>query len=366
MQIEKIDVAIVGGGIVGLWTAYELLVSQPGISLVLYEKEHFLGEHSTGRNSEVLHSGIYYETGSLKHSTCLEGNALWKDFIQKHKIGYLSCGKYVVARENEQERFEKLFENARANQVPKVRMASAKEISSLREEVLCSEAFFCPTSGVLSVSEAVRVLSGLVEQAGGILIKNEQFKILEFSSDGFIFQSEGDFFKASKVVNAAGHFAVDLRSQLMLKNYSNRFVKGSYLLLKNKLNLKTLVYPIPPAHGLGLGVHLTLDISGMQKFGPNTEDISHLDYSLDENIIDQMFPSISELFPRVKKENLALAYSGIRSKILNSCQELQKDFILGTPQQHGIEGYFEFLGIESPGLTSSPALARLMRHQMDF
>lgn len=356
--MEKIDIVIVGGGIIGLWSAYEILRNKPHLSLVLCEKEQYLGEHSTGRNSEVLHSGIYYENQSLKHLTCIEGNELWRSFIKETNLSFLDCGKYVVSTTENQARFKDLFQNALKNGVPGVRMASAQEIADFESEVRLEQAFFCPTSGVLNVSEAIGVLNRLIEDLGGIILRGEKFQILEKDSQGFLFQAGGEKMKASVVVNAAGHFAVDLRAQANLQGYKNRFVKGNYLILKEKLKLNQLFYPIPPVHGLGLGIHLTLDTSGAQKFGPNTEDVSNLDYSVNEGIIDQMYPSISELFPTVKKKSLALAYSGIRSRIVNSKGELIRDFIFGTPKEHGVEGYYEFLGIESPGITASPALAR--------
>jgi len=362
--MEKIDVVVVGGGIVGLWTAYEILKNYPHLSLALYEKELHLGEHSTGRNSEVLHSGIYYPYQSLKHLTCLEGNRLWREFIQKYNLNFLDSGKYVVALSDQSLQFDQLFEKARNNNVPGVRKATAEEVKSLKSEVACDQAFFCPTSGVLGVSDALKALSQLIHDLGGFIVKGEKFQIEQFDASGFIFNAGSDKMRAGILINAAGHHAVELRSQLGLSGYQNRLVKGNYLSLKRKLKLHNLIYPLPPAHGLGLGVHLTLDVSGAQKFGPNTEEASTVNYAMSEAVIEQMFPAISQLFPNVQMQSLALAYAGIRSKILDQKGQLQTDFIIGTPKKHNVANYYEYLGIESPGITASPSLAKLMVSSM--
>jgi L-2-hydroxyglutarate oxidase LhgO len=364
--MEKIDVVVVGGGIVGLWTAYEILTQNPKISLAVFEREKELGEHSTGRNSEVLHSGIYYPYGSLKWQTCLIGNRMWRDFISLNSLSFLDCGKFVVAKSSETEKLGELYRRGEKNQVPNLRMATAQEVFELKKSVSVDEAFFCPSSGVLNVSEALKTLTNLVESMGGVILKSQNFTVAERIENGFVFVSEGQKMVTKTLINAAGHGAVNLRSRLGLTNFSNRWVKGNYVALKRSLDLKHLVYPIPPAHGLGLGVHLTLDVSGAQKFGPNTEEVSNLDYSQKEDLIGQMFPAIAELFPSVKPQDLSLAYSGIRSKILDSNGVLVTDYVLGTPKEHGVSGYFEFLGIESPGVTAAPALAKLMCTHIDF
>jgi L-2-hydroxyglutarate oxidase LhgO len=157
---------------------------------------------------------------------------------------------------------------------------------------------------------------------------------------------------------------VEFRAQVGLSNFKNYFVKGHYLSLKRPMAIQSLIYPIPPAHGLGLGIHLTLDVSGGGKFGPNTEEIESLNYSVQASVLDQMYPAIKQLFHKIEKEDLNLGYAGVRSKITTIDGRLQRDFILSGPREHGVEGYFEFLGIESPGLTAAPALAELMTEKI--
>lgn len=358
--MESVDVVISGGGIIGLWTAYQVLQRRPELTVVLCEREKFLGEHSTGRNSEVLHSGVYYDYLSLKHQTCLEGNRLWREFVREQGLDFLDCGKFIVAGKGQEAAFQKLYQNAQANQVPGLRMATSQEINQLKAEVSLEMGFFCPSSGVLNVAQAVQCLSQLIEQRGGIILKSTELSRVEREGDFFLLKLGDESVRSRVLINASGHSAVDLRQQLGLYNYKNKRVKGSYLLLNNRLNLKSLIYPLPPADSMGLGVHLTLDVSGAQKFGPNTEAVDNINYSVDEDLIEEMFPTISHLFHGVQRASLSLAYSGIRPKILNEKNEIVKDFVLGLPENHGISNYYEFLGIESPGITSAPALARVM------
>lgn len=359
MESTKIDIAIIGGGIVGLWCAYEILKKKKDLTLVVFDKETFLGEHTTGRNSEVLHAGIYYPHNSLKHKLCIEGNRLWREFSISNKLALLDCGKFIVSNKNS-EKLDKLFFQAGENDVPKIRKATLTEINELKKIVIADDAFYSETSAVLDTSSSLKCLEFLITNLGGIILKKSEIVSISKDSDGFSLTCNEDQINAQIVINCAGLFAVELREKLGLNDYSNKFVKGNYLKLMKKLPFNKLVYPIPPEHGLGLGVHLTLDNRGDQKFGPNTEEIRKIDYSMKDSLIEELFSSIHEIFHTVKRDDLQLAYSGIRPKVYDKHKKLVTDFIFNTQKEHFIEYYYELLGIESPGLTSAPAIAKMV------
>lgn len=354
---NKIDVAIIGGGILGLWCAYMVLKKYPGLLVVVFESENYLGEHTSGRNSEVLHSGLYYETNSLKHLRCLEGNKLWRDYIKLKQLPFLDCGKVVVSNVDQLEKLDNLFKRGVKNQIPGLRKLSTSEIESLQENVHISDGFYISSSGVLNVSESLKSLRHDIEAMGGVvLIKNKVIPVAA-SAQSFVLEVNNDFIEAKNLINAAGLFAVDFRKKLGLKGFENYYVKGSYLKLRKKLDLHQLIYPLPPVNGLGLGVHLTLDTAGEQKFGPDIEEVDTINYSTDDSTKARMIPSIHEIFKNINDADLQLGYSGIRPKIKKDGL-LYTDFVFNTHDEHGLKGYFEFLGIESPGVTAAPSLAK--------
>lgn len=355
-EIEKIDIAIVGGGIVGLWSAYYILKKFPSLSVVVFEAEKYLGEHTTGRNSEVLHSGIYYPTGSMKHVHCVSGNLLWREYISKKALPFLSCGKIVCATSQQKEKLEALYQQSQNNGIQEVRRLTAREIEDYKRILHVDAGLFCGTSGVLNVAESLHALRNDVEHMGGVVLTSSRVSLLEQSSNDFLLSVPGGQIRAAVLVNAAGLFALDFRKNFELADFENFYVKGSYLKLMKKIAVDKLIYPLPPAHGLGLGVHLTLDTSGDQKFGPNTEAVNQIHYGIDETLVDKMLPTISDIFKTVRAEDLQLGYAGVRPKVKKN-NELMVDFIFQTKADHGIKGYFEFLGIESPGVTAAPSLA---------
>ncbi|MDH4468316.1 MAG: FAD-dependent oxidoreductase [Bacteriovoracaceae bacterium] len=362
-EVQEIDFAIVGGGIIGLWISYYLLKKYPSSAVVVFEAGQFLGEHTTTRNSEVLHSGIYYQNQSLKHIHCLEGNQLWREYVHSKNMDFLDCGKIIVATKGQEEKLNKIFENGLANKVQKIEFLSEKKISEYKEILNLDYAIHVGPAGVLNVGEALRHLQFDIEAMGGIILKNTFVKFVEKNDGPFILKANDDNIKTPVLINAAGLFAVEFRKTLGLMDIENFFVKGSYLKLNKKLPLQQLVYPIPPESGLGLGVHLTLDTSGAQKFGPNTEIVNDIIYNINENLIFEMKDAINMIFKNIDVSHLQLAYSGIRPKIKKN-GVLVTDFTINGEPVHGIGGYLELLGMESPGLTASPSLAKFVVNKM--
>lgn len=357
----QIDIAIIGGGIVGLWICKELLRKFPNYHIAIFEKENYLFEHTSGRNSEVLHSGIYYPTNSLKHMMCIEGNILWKDYLKTTDIRFLNCGKYIVSHKDTTLQIDELFEKAKKNNVPNIYWADQKSIRKLSDYVKVTKAFFSPSTGILDVATIGKTLRTEIENKGGIVLMNTRVISIESVNNAFLINlSNGDKISTQITINSCGLNAIETRGLLGLKNYQNFYVKGNYLALTTPIPLKNLIYPIPPTDKLGLGVHLTLDIDGNQKFGPNSEFVDQISYNSPNNLIETMLPSIKELFHTIKREHLNLAYSGIRPKIKNDKGDVIQDFIIESP----IKNYIELLGIESPGLTSAPAIAKYIANKL--
>lgn len=348
--MEKIDVAIIGGGIVGLSIAYQLLKKNQNQTLVLFEKEKYLGEHTTGRNSGVLHAGLYYETNSLKHRLCLQGNYLWEEWAKELNIPISYCGKFIVAKKNESDEFEKLFHQAKLNSVPGIRRAKAEEVKTLQAKINCDQALFSPRSGILDVSTTINRLRDKIESLGGIILPFNPILNLEKTNQGYLLETVQDKILAQKVYNCAGLYAVDLRKKLGLNDIENFWVKGHYLKTNQKNEFKTLIYPVPPKDLKGLGVHLTIDFQDQMKFGPDTLDTDKIDYTVASEIKLKMIPAIESLFKTIDVSKLYVDYAGIRPKI-KKVGQLVTDYNISSP----FENYIEYLGIESPGLTSAPA-----------
>lgn len=358
----KIDVIVVGGGILGLMCAYELTKSHPELSLALLESSGFFGDQTSGRNSGVMHAGLYYPTDSLKHQSCLEGRELWKELCRKLSIQSHTCGKFVVAgHEKQQEQLEALYERSRQNRVQGITKMSSEQIQSLQGFTQVVDGLYSPNSGILHVSQAVSQLKNWLYQHNIPCLPHQHVENIEYKNGEFSLTSAGDTLKCDHLINCAGFGTIPLRSQLGLTDYKQYLVKGHYVRYSKKIETDALIYPLPPGNG-GLGVHLTKDIEGQTFFGPDAWPVEELDYSINEQSLENMWPAIAELFKTVEKKDLSLAYTGIRPKIRKSADdELEPDFLYQNKNKHGIENYHEFLGIESPGLTAAPALAKLIK-----
>lgn len=372
MEIVEQDCVIVGGGIIGLMIAHYYRQKYPQHHISILEKEPYLGEHCSGRNSSVLHAGIYYTTNSKKHLLCLEGKELWPEICQKISIPYSLCGKYIISTDHsENEQLEKIFQQAVENEVVGItRDISPTELSMLKSLTHCQQAIFSPYTGIIDIGSALNGLAKSIESSNRFILRNHHvidctrnalnFEITVKNSAQVLFQ-----IKSPLLFNCAGLNSISLRKLLGLQNIRPIYGKGHYLKLLKKISAKNLIYPVPLPQLKGLGVHLTIDMSGAVKFGPNHEMVDSIDYSLPKNLIDDMYPSIQKVFRDITKDDLGPDYSGIRSRICQSNDNKPlTDFMLTTPKENGIDGLFEALGIDSPGLTSAPAIARYFMHQL--
>lgn len=363
----KIDCVVIGGGVIGLWTSLLIKRKKPEWEVVLLEKNQFLGDETTGRNSGVLHSGLYYPTNSEKHLTCLAGYNQWIEFCGQQKIPFKLCGKYIIASsDNDLSGLERYFFQGVNNGVKLVR-SDQKEIRSLNEILNVKEAFFVPASGILDVPTAIKCLKHLNENLGVIILNSHSLAEIESSGSeqGHLLTTKspsGDILiDANNLINCAGLQSVNLRKKLGLNDLENYWVKGNYLKTSQKLNYKHLYYPVPPQDLKGLGIHSTIDMESQVKFGPNTEEVPSCEvpnYALNPTQFKPMFRGVNDMFKNIDPDKIYLDYCGIRPKIKQAKNnEVYSDFIINGPGDTGRPNYFEALGIESPGVTAAPAIA---------
>ena len=355
-MVFKLPYLIVGAGIVGLQVAYRLF--KEGVhpdEIALFEQNIYPGEHSSSRNSGVLHAGLYYHAQSLKQKFCLRGNQMWDGIARELGISLNRCGKWVVAcKESEIEELEKLFSFAKEKGVLGL---SYKKANEIEDYVHVKKAFFSASTGVLNVSEAIQKHCDFLHKVNIPLLLDQKVELLERSTTGFAFKVGKDEMEAGRIINCGGLFGVNLRKQLGLQDIEDVWVKGRYLKLHKPYYHRSLIYPLPPADLKGLGVHTSFDGDGQVRFGPDVLQghLEAIDYEVEENSLDQIFPAVNKIFRGVKKEDLGFDYSGIRTKIKKE-GELYYDFLVQSPLPH----YYECLGIESPGLTSAPSIAEYL------
>jgi L-2-hydroxyglutarate oxidase LhgO len=368
-NVVELDTLIVGGGIMGLSLAKQLRQLKPEQTIALVETEMYLAEHSTGRNSGVIHAGLYYPHNGTKHRHCLSGNQLWEQWARELDIPFRRVGKFIVSPNDKDEQSDhsesltQLYDRATYNEVPGLSWATEQQLKELQPFLNVGSAFYSASTGILDVSMAIGQLEHFCEGHDVFILKqNSALEIKEEKSHYFI-TTNHEHIRARQLVNCAGARAVELREMIDLTGVRNHLVKGHYLQCRQSRfdGLKHLIYPVPERNLKGLGVHITLDFGGQFKFGPDTLDVEQIDYQLPEDLVDKMFPDIKRIFKHVEREDLSLDYAGVRSKI----QVLDADrwspypdfFLNHIQDKYSNKHYLEFLGIDSPGLTSAPSLA---------
>lgn len=337
----------------------------PSHSVVILEKNAFLGDETSGRNSGVLHAGIYYPHNSLKALFCLEGRPLWEEYLTQKSLPWKKCGKYIVARDDqESHHLEKIKASAEQCGANGLRMATKDELNDLSKKFHIKNAIYSDNTGVMDVATALAALRDDFERNQGVVLLNRNAIIINVgttlnSAQNFQVETADEIVCPEIVINCAGLNAVGIRKQLGLHELSDHWVKGHYLSTTQKLDYERHIYPLPLKNLHGLGVHATIDPYGNVKFGPDTLDVDKLSYELPLDRLKSMTEATRSLFKNIDESRLYLDYAGIRPKIKKE-GELYLDFWVKGPRDHMVPGYFECCGIESPGLTSSFALAKYL------
>src|SRR6201996_2468900 len=356
MEQFEADAVVVGAGVVGLAVARALA----GHDTVILEKNGHIGMETSARNSEVIHAGIYYPQGSLKARLCVRGKALLYDFCANHGVPHRRLGKLIVGHAGQEAQIAAIAKMAADNGVDDLRPLDAREIASLEPEVVATQGLFSPSTGIIDSHQYMLALLGDLT-----LVKNSDVDAIRRSPDGWSLQVRSDdedmLLNTRLLVNAAGLWAQSVARRI--EDLSDipmlPLVKGSYASLSIKSPFTHLVYPVPEPGGLG--VHVTLDMGGRARFGPNVEwlasnDPAAIDYTVPSDIPAWFAPVIASYWPGIRTELLAPDYAGVRPKLSGPGQP-NADFRIDGPAVHGLPGLVNLFGIESPGLTASLAIA---------
>ena len=365
MSAEQVDTVVIGAGVVGLAVARALALQ--GREVMVLEAADAFGTGTSARNSEVIHAGIYYPAGSLKARLCVQGKQMLYDYCAERGIAHQRCGKLIVATSADQvDELRAIQQRAAANGVHDLRLLTRAEAQALEPSLQCHAALLSPSTGIVDSHGLMLSLLGDLEQAGGLLAVNSEVKSLAALEDKAQAAIKMEVFGgeesteliARQVVNAAGLHAPALaaRTQGLDPRHvpQAHFAKGNYFTLSGRAPFSRLIYPVPEPGGLG--VHLTLDLGGQAKFGPDVQwvDSPH-DLEVDAARGNAFYAEVRRYWPELRDGALQPGYAGIRPKI-SAPGEPAADFVIQGPREHGVPGLVNLFGIESPGLTSCLAL----------
>jgi len=356
--MDEVDVVVIGAGVVGLAIARAL--AQRGREVLILEAADRFGSGVSSRNSEVIHAGSYYPRGSLKARLCVAGRDLLYAFCSEHGVAHRRCGKLIVAAHDGQlAELERIRSAALANGVELTAIEGA-EARALEPQLECAGALHSPLTGIVDAHGYMLALLGQAQSRGALLVCDSPVTGLALHADGFRVAVSGaaPSLHARTLVNSAGLSAPQL-ARLMQGFPAERvptphLAKGSYFTLSGRAPFSRLIYPLPEPGGLG--VHLTLDLAGRARFGPDVEWVGELDYRVDPARAAGFYRGIRAWWPALVDGALEPAYSGIRPKITGP-GEPAADFRIDGAGAHGVRGLVHLFGIESPGLTASLAIA---------
>ena len=359
-SIERIECAVIGAGVIGLAVARRL--AQAGIEVVVLEAAEMIGTETSSRNSEVIHAGIYYPKDSLKAQLCVAGKEALYPFCEDHGVGHRRSGKIIVATEDAQiEELAALKDRAAGNGVGDLEWLSVAQVADLEPAVFCVGALLSPSTGIIDSHGLMLALQGDAEAAGAMLAFHAPVAGGRIEDDGIVLEiggAEPMKIKAARVVNAAGLWAqavartmAGLPQQTIPPDY---LCKGSYYTLAGRPPFTRPIYPVPEA--AGLGVHVTVDLAGQVRFGPDVEWIETIDYDVDPGRAEEFYAAVRRYYPGLADGAIQPGYAGIRPKLQGSGAPAA-DFVIQGPSVHGINGLVQLYGIESPGLTAALAIA---------
>ncbi len=356
--MERVNVVIVGGGVVGCAVAAE--VAQLTEDVFLLEQMPRIGMMTSSRNSGVIHSGIYYQPGSLKARHCVAGNRLTYEFCAAHDVSHRRSGKFVVATVPEDEpELQRLLERGRENGVPGLELVSAAKLRAHEPNIQGCCALWAPSTGLVSSEELVKAYARVATNNGVNIITHATLEAAEPSNSGFRLRSSLGEIETRVVVNCAGLYADEVASKFGDDSYRIYPVRGEYFeTRKSKAGLVNgLVYPAPDRDGLSLGVHFTRTLWGTLLVGPNARHVeSKEDYESGREPVESFCARAQRLLPQLQPEDLVPSYSGLRPKLIAPGKEGHGDFVVTRGWQHA--NVVHLVGIDSPGLTAAGSLAR--------
>jgi len=362
--VEKLDAVVVGAGVVGLAVARAL--AQSGREVVILEAEDAIGTHTSSRNSEVIHAGIYYPKGSLKARACVAGKERLYEYCVAHGVPHRRSGKLIVATSQEQVgELENIQKKAHANGVTDVVWMTREQVVALEPEISCVAGLYSPSTGIIDSHALMLAYLGDAEERGAMLALKTHLLGAQVTTDGFVVRSDQMDVACNILVNSGGLRAPSIAR--LVEGYPAEkaprefYAKGNYYSLTRRAPFSRLVYPVPEPGGLG--VHVTLDLAGQARFGPDVEWVDRIDYAVDPKRSERFYAAIRRYWPGLPDGALSPGYAGIRPKTAGP-QEPAPDFEVQGPSVHGVPGLVHLFGIESPGLTASLALSAIVLEEL--
>ena len=362
--MDSVDCVVVGAGVIGLAVARALAVA--GREVLVLEAAEGIGTETSSRNSEVIHAGIYYPPGSLMARFCVAGRRALYDFCRDRGVPHRNCGKLIVATSAEEDgKLAGIKARAEANGVEGMRVLSAAEARALEPNLSCTSALLSPATGIVDSHAYMLALQGEAEAGGAMVVFLSPVVAARAGRGGIEVEvggAEPVTLRCRLLVNAAGLHAPALARRIAgmpaERVPTGYYAKGNYFTLAARAPFSRLIYPVPVPGGLG--VHLTIDLGGQARFGPDVEWIDTLDYTVDPRRADGFYAAVRRYWPALPDGALQPGYAGIRPKI-TAPGAPAADFVVQGPQTHGVPGLVNLFGIESPGLTASLALAAHVR-----
>lgn len=360
---DRAECVVIGAGVVGLAVARAL--AESGHEVLVLEAEGSIGTGISARSSEVIHAGIYYPDGSLKGRWCAEGRGLLYAYCIERGVGYQQCGKLILATEPAQlPQLDAIESSARANGVQDLRRLGAAEVAELEPALRCTAALYSPSTGIVDSHGLMLSLQGDIERSGGLVVCRTRVLGGQCREGSWQLRigigAHCGSLTASHVINCAGLGAQEVARGLGVPESRIpplHYAKGNYFSLSGTHPFAHLIYPVPEPGGLG--VHLTLDLAGRARFGPDVEWVSDVDYRVDPARAGRFYEAIRHYWPGLPDGALQSGFAGIRPKLAGAGAE-GADFCLHGPAEHGLPGLITLYGIESPGLTAALAIGRVV------
>ena len=357
--MDQVECVVIGAGVVGLAVARALALA--GREVLVLDAASGIGTGISSRNSEVIHAGLHGSANWLKVRLCVQGRSLLYNYCQARGVDHRRCGKLLVATSSaELPQLQALAERAAANGVDDLQLLTSAQARAMEPALMCEAALWSPSSGIIDSHGLMLAFQGDLENAGGLVVLNSPVAKADCTRNHIdLHMADGTVLRTGLLVNSAG-----LQASALAASFSGlapihvpqtRFAKGNYFLLQGRAPFSRLIYPMPQAGGLG--VHLTIDLGGQARFGP---DVQWVD-SADDWVVDPargngFYAEVRRYWPGLAEGALQPGYAGIRPK-LHAPNESARDFLIQGPATHGVPGLVNLFGIESPGLTSSLAIA---------
>jgi L-2-hydroxyglutarate oxidase LhgO len=359
-NLENIECVVIGAGVIGLAIARALALQ--GRDVIILECEKTIGTGTSSRNSEVIHAGIYYDTGSLKALLCVEGNKSLYNYCSSRGVPFKRCGKIIVATHERQiDNLKALQQKAINNGVTDLIWQNQETTSIMEPQLNAVASLLSPSTGIIDSHALMLSYQGDAEYNGALVAFNSPVLSGEITDNSINLNIGGANpiqIKCQVVINSCGlkaqHVADSFHGFPKQHVPETHYAKGNYFTLSGTNPFRHLIYPVPEE--AGLGIHLTLDLNGQARFGPDVEWVEKIDYNVNLDQRDKFYKAIRTYWPKLMNNSLQPGYSGIRPKLLGA-GNLPMDFVFSGPKDHGVQGLVNLFGIESPGLTSSLAIA---------